>query len=228
MEKIKVAIADDHHLVRQGVRLMVESFGEFEVIIDASNGKELIEKIAASAVKPKLALIDISMPVMNGIETMHYMARNNKRIRCIAVSMNTDFNSVFRMIDSGALAFLPKDVTPEFMRETMLEVMEKGESYSSFVIDSINEYKKNKNEVRRSLQEISVLLDALSAREKEFIVNCCSEDAYKEIAAQMDISPRTVDGFRESVFEKLGVKTRAGIVLFAVRSGLYAPKSVKA
>ncbi len=217
MKKIKIAIADDHHLVRQGMKLMIQGFGNFEIICESSNGKELIEKIEMLNVKPDISIIDLSMPIMDGFETIRYLVKNHSQINCIALSMSNDFKTVFKVIDSGAKGYLTKDETPDIMKETLEEVFHSGKSYSSFVVDSLVKYQNSNSFESNNTSHNRVL----SKREIEFVKYCCSELAYKQIADKMSVSNRTVDSYRESVFSKLNLKSRIGIVLYAVNKGIY-------
>jgi DNA-binding NarL/FixJ family response regulator len=222
MDKIKVALADDHQLVRHGIKLMVQSFESFEVVCDGSNGKELIENIDKLECLPDIALVDISMPIMDGFETIQYIVKHYQSIKCIALSVSTDYNTVFKVIDSGAKGYLPKDTTPEIMEKTMIEVITAGVSYGSFVVDKLLEYQKNREGESEFLKNLPSHAE-LSIREIEFIKYSCSELTYKEVAGLMHLSPRTVDGYRESVFKKCKLSSRIGILLFAMKAGLFTP-----
>lgn len=218
MDKIKIALAEDHLLILQGIKLIINGIGDFKIIIEATNGKELLQKVESANIKPDLALIDIGMPEMDGFETMKQLTLKFPEIKGIGLSVFSDFNSVFRMINNGAKAYLLKDSTTEQVKNTLLTVFNEGSYYSSFVVEKLVDY----NNYGKNSQNTG--LASITEREKEFIINCCSELAYKEIAAKMKISPRTVDGFRESLFDKLGIKSRTGIVLFAIKNKLFLPE----
>lgn len=219
--KYKIAIADDRQLIRHGMILILERMETFEVVAEASNGLELTEQLTALKEKPHLALIDISMPVMDGYETLKWMTRNMPETRCVALSVHSHFEAVFRMISNGAKAYLLKDCSPLYMKETLLAVMEKGFYYGSFVVDSLTAYHQHPVQGEGDFVVNGNTLNQMSEREKEFMVHCCSELAYKEIASLMNVSPRTIDGYREAVFSKLNLKSRIGIVLFALRNGMF-------
>lgn len=218
--QIKIALADDHQLVRGGIKLQLENFPEFRVVLEASNGKELLDKLSKSKSLPQLALVDVTMPIMDGFETTRQLNEQYASIKVVALSVHDDIKSVNDMINSGANAYLLKDASPVVVKMTLLEVFKKGYYYDQFVIDSIMKSKdeeealnrKNRNE-RNSAAAIQA---ELTARELEFIKHCCSEMTYKEIADLMNISQRTVDGYRESVFSKLDIKSRTGIALYAI------------
>lgn len=218
MNKITIALADDHKLVREGIKSLIESNKLYDVIIEASDGKELIDLIEQSEVRPDIAIVDISMPVMDGYDAIAHFTHHFESIKCIALSMHSDFNSVFKMIDAGARAYLLKECSVQVLHETIMEVHTKGVCYDSFVVDSLMDHKRAQKQGK-----FNTSTQQLTARETEFLRHCCSEMAYKEIAAKMNISARTVDGYREALFSKLDIKTRVGLVLFAISHNLYNP-----
>lgn len=222
--QIKIALADDHQLVRGGIKLLLENFPEFKVMVEASNGKELLDKLKSAKSLPQIALVDVGMPVMNGFETTKQLNTDFPKIKVVALSVHDDLKTVNDMIESGAHAYLLKDSSPEIVKDTLLHVFQKGYYYSQFVIESLMKAKKTEEDIMRKnrIGKGGVIngRELLTARETEFIKHCCSEMTYKEIADEMNISQRTVDGYRESVFSKLDIKSRTGIVLFAVHEKL--------
>jgi DNA-binding NarL/FixJ family response regulator len=222
--QIKIALADDHQLVRGGIKLLLENFPEFKVNLEASNGIELLDKIRAAKSPPQIALVDVSMPVMDGFETSRQLNIEFPKIKVIALSVHDDLKTVSNMIESGAHAYLLKDSSPEVVKETLLQVAQKGYYYSQFVIESLMQSKIDEEEVKRKNGSVKGNIingkELLTSREIEFIKYSCSEMTYKEIADVMNISHRTVDGYRESVFSKLDIKSRTGIVLFAFHEKL--------
>ncbi len=222
---IQIALADDHHLVRGGIKLQLEKFPEFEVVIEAKNGKDLIQQLEKINPLPQIILMDISMPIMNGFEATVYISNNFPEIKVIALSVSDDMATISKMIESGANAYLLKDSTPVLVKNTILEVLKKGFYYDQRVIESMMKGKEKGIHLFHSFDksignEINLLL---SDREIEFIRNCCSELTYKQIAELMQVTFRTVDGYRDSVFTKLDIKSRTGLVLFAVHHGLVNP-----
>ncbi len=220
MTKIKVCLADDHNLVRDGIKKLLESSGKYEVTVDARHGQELLDLLSNIDEIPSLGLIDVSMPVMEGGETVQELSKHYPQIKAIALSHNDDFENVFRMIDSGARAYLLKDCSPEYLFETLEKVLSDGNHYDSFVMSRIMEHNRQKPAEITPSKEIMGLLNS---REIDFIKHCCSEDTYKEIADKMIVSPKTVEGYRVNVFQKTGATTRVGLVIFAMENGLYTP-----
>lgn len=217
---IRIAIAEDHELVRKGLLLLLENISNFKVVADASNGQELLNMIHELPEEPHLALIDVHMPVMDGQETVRALKEQYPEIKIVALSVNTDMETIRDLIQEGANAYLFKDSTPATFKKVLIDVFEKGFYYSKEVIESLmhtGNTKKSSHETERINRAVS----NLTKRELEFITQCCSEKTYKEIADCMGISMRTVDGYREIIFDKLQVKSRTGIVMFAYNAGLY-------
>lgn len=217
---ISLALVDDHQLVRGGIKLLLENFKDFKVDFVASNGKEFLELLASSTKQPEIALIDVSMPMMDGFETTRRIKELYPQVKIISLSVHDDEKTVNEMIECGANAYLLKDAAPDTVRNTILQVQQNGYFYDELVIQS---FLKNKNQLKKNnTRNASFDFAAeLTAREIEFIKNCCTEMTYKEIADKMSITPRTVDGYRESVFSKLNLKSRTGVVLFAINQKLF-------
>lgn len=224
--QIRIALVDDHQLVRSGIKMLIENFTEFKVVIEASHGRELLEKMGQVKVLPQIAMVDVTMPIMDGFETTRKLNEQYPEIKVVALSVHDDQRSVNTMIECGANAYLLKDSSPQIVKTTLLQVFEKGYYYDQFVIEKLISAKDSPEEIKRrnNFKEEYSGINLLTKREIEFIKHCCSEMTYKEIAHIMTISERTVDGYRESVFSKLDLKSRTGIVLFALQSKLYIVK----
>lgn len=224
--KIKVAIVDDHHLVRKGLKLLLDNLNDFEILYEASNGEEFFNIYNTNQVKPDIALIDVNMPVMNGVQTTRLLDEKDPAIRKVALSVNTDLETVRRMIKAGACAYLFKDSSPETFHQVLMKVYTDGFFYDKHVIQSLvpelgDQAKFNSTYSPEEKSEDMELLKHLSARELTFLNYCCSEMTYKEIAEEMEITSRTVDGYREALFAKLNIKSRIGLVIYAIKTGVY-------
>jgi two-component system, NarL family, invasion response regulator UvrY len=213
--KIKVALADDHVLLRNGLAGLVNSFDNYTVIFEADNGKEFQQKINTGNL-PQLVLMDINMPEMDGYETTLWLKRNYPDIKVLALSMYDNENAIIRMLRNGARGYLLKDTEPKEFKQALDAIMQKGFYYSELVtgklIHAVNSITDEGNELASSIK--------LSDREIEFLKLICTEMTYKEIAEKMFLSPRTIDGYRDALFEKLNIKTRTGLVIFAIKNNL--------
>lgn len=208
MENVQIALVDDHRLFRSGIASLINNFKGFNILFEASNGEEMIRKIS-SKLKPDIVLLDIHMPVMDGAATALWLRENYPEIRIIVLSMLEDPEKVLTMLKFGTKGYLLKDSEPhEF--EIALQKVSVGEVYYPEFVTRllINSFNQNIDQV------------TLQIRELEFLKLAASELTYKEIATQMCISIRTVDGYRDQLFEKLGVKSRIGLVLYAIKNKL--------
>lgn len=210
----KIALVDDHVLLRNGLTGLVKSLGH-EVIFEADNGKHLIEKLNHNSL-PEIILLDINMPEMDGYETVKWLKKNHPDIKVLALSMYDNETAIIRMLKYGAKGYILKDSDPLQLKNAIGDLVKKGFYYSELVsgklISAINKMDPDGDESDNLLH--------LSEREKDFLRHSCSELTYKEIAEKMFVSPRTIDGYRDTLFEKLHVKTRVGLVIYAIKNGL--------
>ena len=216
---VSIALADDHQLVRKGIRLLLENISDFNVVADAANGRELLDVLSNLSSLPDLVLVDVNMPVLNGQETVQELRSRYPDIRIIALSIHDQLPVIREMIKLGANAYLFKDSSPEMFRKVLYEVHTKGFYYDRQVIESLLTPETNDKSFNGE-GRMQKMIQELTGREREFICYCCSEFTYKEIADKMGVSQRTVDGYRENAFDKLNVKSRTGIVMFAFQAGM--------
>jgi two-component system invasion response regulator UvrY len=208
--KTTIAIVDDHELMAKALSGLVQKYEEYEVIYEANNGKELLSRIKLNMI-PDVVLLDISMPEMDGFETALWLKNNYPEIKVIALSMNDKEESIVGMLRNGARGYLLKGCKPYELKQALDAVVQKGFYYTEFVTGQL--IKSLNPETLHNPQDALRLND----REKEFIKWSCSDLTYAEIADKMCVSPRTVDGYRESVFQKLNVKSRVSLAMEAVR-----------
>ena len=210
MERIKIAIVDDHKLVSKAIENMISFNPKFEVVMNCFNGEDFLNQLEHKKNMPEVVLMDINMPRKNGIETTAELTQKYPELKVIALTMEDNEGTIISMLKAGAKGYLLKDMSPDILFDAINIVHEKGIFYTDIVTQSLLKIKTEE----KAIQEISALL---KDREIEFIKLACSELTYKEIAEKMCVSPRTVDGYRDSIFAKLNVKTRVGIVLFAIK-----------
>lgn len=205
---IKIALADDHVILRNGLAELLRKLGH-DVLFESGNGKELIARLQKDNL-PDVVLMDINMPQMDGYETTGWLRINFPQIKVIALSMYDEEGAIIRMLRKGARGYLLKSGEADEMQQALYNVVNKGYHSSERVAGTF---------FRASQQEQDAgKVSVLNEREIRFLQLACSELTYKQIADAMNVSPRTVDGYREALFERLEVKSRIGLVIFAVRN----------
>lgn len=212
---ISVGLVDDHSLVRHALAETIERFPGYSVLFEAGDGSECIGLLQEGKL-PDVLLLDVSMPNMNGLETSDWINRNLPSLNVVALSMRTDEATVMAMLRNGIKGFLSKTAELDELQRALNEVREKGIWMNDLlyrcIVHNINRSGRETTEEQRN-----TLVSSLSEREKQFLRLLCTDRSYKEIAAEMCVSPRTVDGYRDTLFDKLRVASRVGLVLFAVR-----------
>jgi DNA-binding NarL/FixJ family response regulator len=204
--KATIGLVDDHQLFLKSLALLISQFGPYEIVIEALNGKDLVEKMKVKELIPDIMLIDVNMPQMNGVETVQWMQQHYPSCRLVALSMNDSDKSIISMIKAGCCAYLLKDTHPNELEKALNEIFEKG--FYNADASNIN---------YRRLLLAQNKMDNLTEKEKKFLELACSELTYKEIAVKMNLTARTIDGYRETLFEKLNVQSRVGMCLEALR-----------
>lgn len=214
MAVIKVAIADDHKIFRRGVILSLRPYTNIKFVQEAENGQELIDGLAQS--QPDVVLMDLRMPLKDGIETTKYLATNHPNVHILALTMFEDERFVIHMMEIGANGYLLKSADPQEIKQAIVEVNAKGYYLNNFV----NRILLKKSHARHKSppnpnQDISI-----SEREKDVLRYICLEYTALEIAQKLGISPRTVEAIKDRLMERFGVKNTAGLVFFAVKNNL--------
>ena len=209
--KITIGIIDDHVLFSKSLSLMLDSFQVYEVVVEAQNGKDLQEKILQKNRVPSIMLIDVNMPIMNGLETAKWLHSNYPKMKLVALSMNDSDKIIIDMIKAGCCAYMLKETHPDELEKALHEIHIRG--YYNADASNIN---------FRRLMNVEKMEVRINDREKMFLQHACSDLTYKEIAALMSLSERTIDGYRETLFGKLNVQSRVGLALESIRRGLVA------
>ncbi len=209
--KKSIVIVDDHILIAKALEGIISNFSEFEVIYVCENGKDLIQKFEEGNIIPDIILLDISMPIMDGFETAAWLTKNHSDIKIMALSMQGDDNSVIKMIKNGAKGYLLKNTHPKDLETALSRLNTDGFFYpewaSKIIFSNLGKDQESEAAVK------------ISEREKEFLKYTVTELSYKEIADRMCCSPRTVESYRDQLCEKLDLKTRVGLAVFAIKNG---------
>jgi DNA-binding NarL/FixJ family response regulator len=213
---IKIALADDHKLLRQSLATMIGSFGPFEVIWQASNGKEAIKSLKEQ--EPDILLLDIRMPLMDGFDTCSYITSNHPSVKVLVLSMMEDEMAIIRMLRSGARGYMLKDMEAAELKLALITLHQSGYYLNDLVTGKMVHTILNKED------EQPIVNVSLTEKELEFLVYASTEMTYKEIAEIMHLSPRTIDGYRDGLFAKLHIRSRVGLAMYAVRKGIVVPK----
>lgn len=208
MGTFQIALVDDHSLFRSGIAALVNDLKGYSILFEAADGQEFIRKISPK-LKPDIVLLDINMPLMDGIATAKWLRSNYPAIHIIVLSMFEDAEKVLAMIKLGVRGYLLKDAEPHEFEQALSNVSQNEVYFPQFVTRHlISNFNKPVDNVK------------LNSREIEFLKLSGTELTYKEIADQMCISVRTVDGYRDQLFEKLQIKSRVGLVLYAIKNKL--------
>lgn len=209
--KKTIVLVDDHLLIAKALEGIIDNFKDFEVIYCAENGKDLMDKFGANRRLPEIILLDISMPVMDGFETVKWLTEKYPQIKVMALSMQGDDQSVIKMIKNGAKGYLLKNTHPKDLEIALSKLVNDGFFYpdwaSKIILSNINGEEKEEKAIK------------VSEREREFLTYTTTELSYKEIALEMGCSPRTVESYRDALCEKFDLKTRVGLALFALKNG---------
>jgi len=213
MTKFKVTIADDENLFIKGMKLILEQEDDLIVTNEVNNGKELIDLLDEEDHEVDVILLDLSMPVLDGIDTLIEINKTKPGYKIIILSSHYNDSIILKLLDEGASGFLAKNEDPDEVINTIRQVASKGFHINDYILQLIRN--------RRLLAKNKDILSNLSSRELEIIKLMCMEYTTKEIAKELFISPRTVDGHRNRILEKTGCKNIAGVVVYAIVRNIF-------
>lgn len=213
---IKVALADDEALFRKGMKLLLEDYEGIEVLLEAQDGAQLLQLLQQAPTLPDVLLLDMKMPNLNGVDTAKALQEYFPGIKIIVLSTYFSKAFIVNMIELGAGSYLPKNTNPDEVVATIREVYNNGFSYNQAVLEVIRD-----NMLQKSKPKMPLSFGVeITSREKEILQLICEEYTTSEIAEKLFISPRTVDGHRNNLLEKLGCKNVAGLVVYAIQHQL--------
>ena len=212
--KIKVALVDDHILLRTALAGLINNSEKNVVNIEASNGKDFIEKLKTNNI-PDIAILDLNMPVMDGQETAEWLSQNHPHMHVLMLTMYDSELVLIRLLKAGVKGFMKKDIHPTELMHAIQSVIENGYYYSAHTSSKLAGLFKEGDNKTPLFQKIM-----LSNVELDFLKLASTEMTYKEIAQKMKMNPRAIDGIRDALFTRLDVKSRVGLAMYALRHGL--------
>ena len=214
MKVHSIVIVEDHTLLSQALESLVNSFRHFKVLYTCINGRDLLNKLRDIPLKPEIILMDVNMPVLNGINATQLVKEEYPNIDVVALSVDENEDTIVKMLKAGACSYLVKDVEKSILEIALGEVIRNGYYHTKKVSNILVKLlHPNNKHLRTGLKE----------RELEFIKYACSELTYKEIATKMYLSPKTIDGYRSNLFQKLDAKNRVGLVIYAIKNKIFTP-----
>jgi two-component system invasion response regulator UvrY len=211
---IKVALADDHILLRSALASLIDSFGDCRVIHQSNNGKELIDWFENGLV-PDVAILDLNMPEMDGYEAARLIQKKFSGVNVLMLTMYDSELSLIRLLQAGVKGFLKKDIHPSELKFAIHSVMSAGYYYSNHTAGKLANLFRSNDEKKNFLQNLM-----LTEQELQFLKLACSDLTYKEVAQKMNLNPRSVDNLRDQLFTKLDVKSRVGLAMVAIKNGV--------
>lgn len=214
MKKIKVLLVDDHAVVRSGLRMLLESQSDIEIVGEAESGERALQ--LTKELKPGVILMDIAMPDMSGIEATRRIKERHEDAAVLALTMHEDDQYFFEMLNAGASGYLPKRAAPDEL-VTAIRTVSRGEVflYPSLATRLVQDYLH-----RVDAGDQPVIYDELTAREREVLILIAEGLTNAEIAEELVISPKTVDSHRENIMRKLNLHSRIDLVKYAIKKGL--------
>lgn len=224
MNTIKLAIADDELLFRQGIKALLESEDTIEILFDAEDGEHLITQLRQAEILPEIVITDLKMPELNGVEVTKLIRKEFPDIKVIALTSYFSKPFILNMISIGAVAYLAKNSTPALMIKTITEVADKGFHYDEQVMKYIHESIINPNEKK---VKSNFDTDYFTKREMEVLDLICKQYTTNDIAKGLFISPRTVEGHRNNLLLKTESKNVAGLVIYALKNKMVSIENTK-
>lgn len=217
METIRVALVDDQQLFRQGIALLVSNTPGFEIVFEADNGQNCLDQLKDIKELPHVALVDMEMPIMDGMELVNQLQQQYPDIRVIMLSVHSNERMIARMIQLGASGYLIKNCDKEELIQAIQTTYASGFYINGQALKAMQTHSGK----TASIKNLNGIVIELSSREKEVLEMICQELTTAEIADKLFISTRTVEGHRNNLLIKTGCRNTAGLVLFAIRHHLY-------
>lgn len=214
MKPIKIAIADDYTIYRDGLKIGLTQDENLEVMLEAADGEDLIKGVEAD--RPDVIIMDLKMPVMDGMEATKLIKKKYPDIKIIVVTMYDDEKFVIHLMEIGANGYLLKNAEAEEIRKAIYSVHETGYYFNNIVSNALLRKLVIKGNIKPSFKEGIELTE----REQDVLKLICAEKTANEMGQQLFLSPRSVEGIRQRLIDKVGVRNTAGLVMFAVKNGI--------
>ena len=208
---IKIALADDHKLLRNALAALINSYGDCEVLFEANNGKEFCEMVKNQ--KPDIAILDFNMPELNGYDTSCWLKKHHPDVNVLILSMFDTELLLIKLLQVGVRGFMKKDIHPAELHRAIHAIINEGYYYSTYTSSKLAAFFRDSNTA-------PIWTKIMKETEIKFLRLICSEKTYKEIAEDLNMTVRSIDALRDSLFDKLDIKSRVGLVLYAIRHGL--------
>lgn len=215
MSKVAITLVDDHVVVRSGLKSLIEVLGDYTITNEYSNGEQLIKALEAGKTKPDIIIMDLEMPVMDGEATMRWMQKNRPQQKVLTLTWDADERKIIQLFRLGVRGYLIKSCTADVLQKAIDDTYKVG-YYHSELLQTAMMHQSAMDERNQDIQA------KISEREKIFIELVCDKEeyTYDNIAEIMHVHRRTVDGYRESLFEKFNLRSKTGLVMFAIKHGL--------
>lgn len=211
--KISIALADDHSMLRKGLIKLLLMNKNLESIFDVDSGNEVMEALKNHKI-PDVLILDVNMTGKDGIETAQWVSKNFPQVKILALSMSSDEHTILKMIQAGAKGYVTKNCEPEKLVDAIETIYKSG----VYLPDSLSA--KIFSGIQNNLLSPENKLSLLNDKEKTFLSLLCQELSYQEIASKMFLSPRTIDDYRKKLTKKLSVKGKSGLIVYAMSNGL--------
>jgi DNA-binding NarL/FixJ family response regulator len=216
MKRIKIAIADDYKIYREGLKVSLAQDDSMVVMFEVDNGEDLMKQLESDS--PDVIIMDLKMPIMDGMEATQLIRKKNNKIKILVVSMYDNDKFIIHLMEIGANGYLLKNAEPEEIRKAIYAVHENGYYFNDLVNKALLKKLVLRTNIKPSFNENIELTE----RELEVLKMICEEKTASEIGKEIFLSPRSVEGIRQRLIEKVGVRNTAGLVMFAAKNGIVA------
>jgi two-component system invasion response regulator UvrY len=211
-----IVLVDDHVVMRNGLKEIIELMGNYKIIAQYNNGRQLADDIPFKKV-PDLIIMDLTMPIMDGRQTLEWLKDNDHSYRILILTVNTPDSTIISLYKLGVRGYLEKNCSARELQRAIDNIIESGYHHNEFLARALQEDDKPK------IDEREQMLKKMTRRELDFMQLVCHDDeyTYDQMADKLNVSRRTVDGYREALFEKFNIKSKTGLVLFAIRHKIF-------